>query len=1150
MTARSEATSDAIISPGRARASDWRRKLWRYGPLIFWIALICYASSAAMAAPQTSRIIGPLLRWLFPEITDAQLLAAHMTVRKLAHLTEYAVLALLASRAFLTSSKEFLRRRWLAVSFALAASLALLDELNQSYTPTRGGSIRDSLLDVTGASLALACVALLRWRRARRHSTRGRSINGLTLLLVLCLVAPTVYLPPPGPARAQVRPVYEEGALGLGLLLRRLQTTASVLHVGAHPDDEDSALIARLARGDGARVAYLSLTRGEGGQNRIGPELFDALGVIRTEELLQARRLDGGEQFFTRAFDFGFTKTRAEAAARWNEREVLGDIVRVIRMFRPTVIVSRFRGTPEDGHGHHQFAGHLTPLAFRAAADPAQFPEQLAEGLRPWQAQKLYVSENLRARTQTAQTNANATTNANSSANSNTVSNAQAAATNATQASAANVLRIETGLHDPLLGRSHYELAMEGRSQHKSQGEGQLELRGPQASGLRLVERAPSPFDSPEVERDIFDGLDTSINGITRAARLAGPAGASLVNDLAEIQRNASHAIDNFNVNDPSTVLAALHIGLTRTRAARANLAKLGDAGRGAHGAQGAGVTADPARLRDADLLLARKESEFAEGLRLALGLRFDALADTETVARGDSLVVAVRAYAPESERASVASLRLHAPARWKVEEIAPPEGAAVGAAVLQSNRERATREAYFRITVAPFADTTGPYWLDRERAGDLYRWDADDPKSLPFAPPPLRAEVVFEAAGEKLIYERPVEHRLLDAVRGEVRRELAVVHELDVQLSPRLVVVPAHVAARGTTVEFTLQLTNNLGRTTEPAGATIVSGSAGLVETTGGQDKPTHSQPFSFTRKGERATLKFRVPVRAGTKPGAYGVRPGVFPVFHAEPRPLSVRGFEFGERVLDYPHITARRYHTRQEADVRVFDLRVADVRVGYVMGSGDEVPEALRRMGLSVTLLEEADLAVGDLSRFDTVVVGVRASQTRPDFVANHRRLVEFVEHGGALVVQYQRPDYAEQNLAPFPAAMQLRDARGVQTISRVVDETAPVRILEPAHAAFTRPNRITAADFAGWVQERNLYNFVKIDPRYTPLLESHDAGETENRGGMVYARVGRGHYVYTSYSFFRQLPAGVPGAYRLFANLVSLPKSSAAAPHRRR
>ena len=278
-------------------------------------------------------------------------------------------------------------------------------------------------------------------------------------------------------ADAQVRPIYDTGAAGLVQLLQRLQTTASALHTGAHPDDEDSAFLARAARGDHARVAYLSLNRGEGGQNIIGTELFDALGVIRTEELLQARRLDGGEQFFTRTFDFGFSKRRDEAAARWNERDVLGDMVRVIRMFRPLVIYSRWGGTSADGHGHHQLAGYLTPIALKAAADPNQFPEQIQEGLRPWQTRKLY-SRPLE----------------------------EAPAT----------IQVQTGVFDPALGRTYAEIAFEGRSQHKSQNQGTIETLGPLASGLRALETIVSV---PKPEQSIFGGLDVSVPGL---AKLAG----------------------------------------------------------------------------------------------------------------------------------------------------------------------------------------------------------------------------------------------------------------------------------------------------------------------------------------------------------------------------------------------------------------------------------------------------------------------------------------------------------------------------------------------------------------------------------------------------------------------------------------------------
>jgi LmbE family N-acetylglucosaminyl deacetylase len=899
-------------------------------------------------------------------------------------------------------------------------------------------------------------------------------------------------------ARAQVRSTYDGGAVALGLLLRRLQTTASVLHTGAHPDDEDSALIARLARGDGARVAYLSLNRGEGGQNRIGAELFDALGIIRTEELLQARKLDGGEQFFTRSFDFGFTKTREETARRWNEREILEDMVRVIRRFRPLVVVSRWQGTPADGHGQHQFAGYLTPIAVRAAADPAAFPEQLAEGLRPWQARKFYVSHFGQA----------------------------AAAGQGT----AGVVEIDTGRFDPLLGRSFYELAMEGRSQHKSQGEAALELRGAQTSRVRLVERAPSLAQTAASEQNIYDGIDTTLRGIIRTAGLADD---KLSNDLERVESAARGALAQFNALDPRTIIAPLTAGLQHTQEARRTLARL---------------QVSPDARAEADFLLARKEHEFQEALRLAHGVRMDALADAETVARGDSFVVAVRVFAPDASAGRVAEVRLRAPETWRVEKLAQP---ATGETAFAA-RETAQAVAYFRVHVPADAEATQPYWLARSgqpptRRGDMYTWDKDDPKTEPFAPPLLSGEVSMDLGASPQVVSAPVEYRYLDPVRGEVRRELNVVPELTVQVDPALIIMP--LGARDRTQQVTLQLVNNVELPSSPqatatqATAAQATGVAG-ISLPDGWPQPAPAA-FGFNAKGDRAALTFTLDAPRAVKAGTYRVGVAAQPIYHTrraqQAQPLA---FRRAQRVISYPHIQTHYYYTDAETTVRLFDLQVAPVRVGYIMGSGDEVPEAIRRMNLNVTLLDETQLAVGDLSRFDTIVVGVRASQTRPDFVAHHSRLIEFARRGGALIVQYQRPDYAAKKLPPLPASMEVASVRpgGSPTIARVVDELAPVRVLAPAHPAFNFPNRITAADWEGWVQERNLYNFTTFDPGYTPLLESHDAGEGEQNGGEVYARIGRGHYVYTSYAWFRQLPAGVPGAYRLFANLLSLPKAA--------
>ncbi|HEV2801004.1 MAG TPA: PIG-L family deacetylase [Pyrinomonadaceae bacterium] len=906
-------------------------------------------------------------------------------------------------------------------------------------------------------------------------------------------------------ARAQVHSTYREGAVALGLLLRRLQTTASVLHTGAHPDDEDSALIARLARGDGARVAYLSLNRGEGGQNRIGAELFDALGIIRTEELLQARRLDGGEQFFTRAFDFGFTKTREETARRWNEREILADMVRVIRRFRPAVVVSRWQGTQADGHGQHQFAGYLTPIALSAAADPAEFPEQLAEGLRPWRVKKFYVSHfGQDATAATAATTTGATG----------------------QGRATGVVEIDTGRFDPLLGRSFYELAMEGRSQHKSQGEAALELRGAQTSRVRLVSRAESAMQTAAVEGSIYDGLDTTIRGIARTANLTDNA---LANDLKRIEETASAALQKFNVLDPRTVVTALTAGLDNTLEARSKLATLKDS---------------PDARAEADFLLAQKEREFREALQLAHGVRVDALASMETVAREDSFIVAVRAFVPE-QRARVAELRLRAPEGWRVERLLEPSKAETAFVA----RETPQSVAYFRVHVPADAEPTAPYWLARREAdpprrkGDMYVWRKDDPQTEPFAPPLIVGEAVIDVGASQVV-SAPVEYRYLDAVRGEVRRELNVVPEMTVRIDPSLIIVPLHTRARARQV--TLQLINNIE---------IPKGGAEHAIPTAGtrlrlpQGWPTpRGSVFKFESKGERVTAPITLTIPNDARAGAYSVGSSAHAMLSRLGRPelhrlSEVYNFGRTQHEISYPHIQTHYYYTDAEATVRLFDLRVAPVRVGYIMGSGDEVPEAIRRMGLDVTMLDESQLATGDLSRFDTIVVGVRASQTRPDFVAHHARLIEFVRRGGALIVQYQRPDYAAKKLPPLPAAMEVPPQRagGSPTIARVVDERAPVRVLAPAHPAFNFPNRITAADWDDWVQERNLYNFTTFDSGYTPLLESHDAGDAEGRGGQVYARLGRGHYVYTSYAWFRQLPAGVPGAYRLFANLLSLPKA---------
>jgi LmbE family N-acetylglucosaminyl deacetylase len=853
------------------------------------------------------------------------------------------------------------------------------------------------------------------------------------------------------------------GAAGVLQAIERLQTTASALHTAAHPDDEDTAFMARTARGDHARVAYLSLNRGEGGQNVIGPELFEALGVIRTEELLQARTLDGGGQFFTRTFDFGFSKRLDEAAALWNEREVLRDMVRTIREYRPLVVYAGFSGTPADGHGQHQLAGKLTPLAFEAAADPAEFPEQIDQGLRPWQARKLYVRQGFRPDPNNPPS-----------------------------------IRVETGIFDPLLGRTYFEIAMEGRSQHKSQEMGVPELRGPQASGLRLLE---SRVPAQPTETSVFDGIDVSTRGL---AGLCGLPPGVLQTELDLVADRARRALAEVDPLKPGGVVPLLADGLRATRAARAALKTAGA----------------PKDAKDeADFLLEIKEREFEDALRRAAGAVFDPLSDVETAVAGETFGVRARMFLADPSLVKIGTLSLEAPDGWAVEKGEVP-GTAPENPMARFFRETPTGSESFRVTVPASAQPTQPYWLRQPRQGLLFVWPDGAPWGRPFDAPVLRGVAELEIGGVPVSLRMPVQFRQIDQVRGELRRDVNVVPALSVALDSDLLVVPS--ATLGASRRIAVRLENH-----QNAAAT---GAVRLVVPAGWTVEPAEAG-FSLGAKGQRTAVTFTVTPARGTAPGRYEI---------AATATAGDRTCDLSMRTIAYPHIQTHRLYSRAVAQVRVLDLDVAPVSVGYIMGTGDQVPDAIRRMGRDVVLLGEDALAAGDLTRFDVIVVGIRASEARPDFVANHGRLLDYVRGGGTLIVQYQQPDYGTRHLAPFP----------VEYASRVTDETAPVTILQPQHPAFTTPNRITDADWDGWVQERNLYAFAKFDERYVPLLETRDPGEQPQRGGEVYAEIGKGRYVYTSYAWFRQLPAGVPGAYRLFANLLSLGGGGSASSHRDR
>lgn len=865
--------------------------------------------------------------------------------------------------------------------------------------------------------------------------------NCLRLLIPFVLLASVGWTT----SDAQVRALYDNGANGLARQLQRLQSTASVMHTGAHPDDEDSALVAYHARGLHARTAYLSLTRGSGGQNIIGSEQSDLLGVIRSEELLQARRLDGAEQYFSRAVDFGYSKHAAEAERMWGSEAVLDDMVRAIREFRPRVIVSRWQGTAADGHGHHQFTGYLTPLAYAAAADPERFPGQLESGLSPWKVEKLYVA--------------------------------------ARPGDGKNLLQVNTGQYDPVSGRSYFEIGMQGRSQQKTQQMGQLELHGPQFSYLRLED---SRVETEKSETTIFAGIDTSITGI---AAFEPGRNRALERALPRLQSTLDRALGSYDPLRPDELVPQLATGLQLAREAQENA--VGD---------------------DSRRLLATKVAEIEQALVMAAGINVDVLADTETVIPGDSMTVAIRVYGSGGKAIQVDEVELLLPEGWQYR---PSERQVLDNERRLRRKEQADFTTLLDVSVPTNARPTQPYWLKKPRNAFLYDWSAAGRSATrPFDEAIAIARTRLTIGNQELATHTDVKFRKVDPVRGELRRNVNVLPGLSVEPVSDLLLLP--VPETGMRYPASLTVHNNT--------SDDMRGEARFDLPDGWRLEPP-SAAFELAARPASATLSFDILPPARLQPGRY-VATAV----------ASAGGTDFRQTMheIAYPHIDTHRSYVPAEITIRAIDARIAPVRVAYVMGSGDKVPEALGRLGIDVTLLDDDALTAGDLGRFDTIVVGIRASQTRPAFVANNRRLLDFAASGGALIVQYQQADYIDKNLAPFSAEM----SRAV----RVVDETAPVRILEPDHPAFTFPNRISQADFEGWVQERNNHNFTDFDrDHYVPLTESHDPGEPESVGGMVYARIGSGHYVYTGYSWFRQLPNGVPGAYRLFANLLSLPAS---------
>ncbi len=842
------------------------------------------------------------------------------------------------------------------------------------------------------------------------------------------------------------------GVLEAGLVMRQLDGVKRVLMIGAHPDDEDTPLLTVLARGMGVETAYLSLTRGDGGQNLIGPEMGEGLGIIRTGELEAARALDGGVQFFGRAFDYGYSKSADEAFRHWPRDGLVEDVVRIIRRYRPQVVVTVWSGTPRDGHGQHEAAGLVAIEAFDAAGDPSRYP-----GVgEPWQAAKLYRSVRF--------------------------------------AREAGPVQIETGAYDPLLGRSHFQLAMESRSQHRSQDMGVPQPLGRRPSGLELIQShvADSDVDG------IFAGVDTTLVGLARD--LSGPAADAVGEHFTSYRGHLRRAEGALDLLRPDRAAPPLASAVLELQAAMARV-----------------EAADPEGGTSLSRELSTRLERAGYALRLVSSLVYDVRVDDDLVAEGDELRLDVRVWNGGRFTVNAEVPRVRTPGGgWSV-EIVDVGGSATGpAAVAPGDVALWT----FRVRVPAGADVSELYYLKQPRQGEMYNWEGEeDLAGDPRNPPVLSAvtDYTLTVPGVdvpvRLSMSAAAEFVGVDKARGEFRKPLLTVPALSVGMEPTMMAWPAGLQ-EARSVRVVLRNEADTG----------TSGSLTLEAPDGWSVVPDE-QPFEFDAPGAGRAFTFSVQPGPGVGEGSH--------VFRAVAVTRDGRRFDRRVDVIDYPHIPRSLYFAPAETRVSVFPVRVVEgLEVGYIMGSGDDGLEALRQLGVEVREVGSEAVRDGDFSEFDVIVLGIRVYETRPDVAAVNDQLLEFARSGGTVVVQYNKYEYPAGEYAPFPVSM------GSRPVDRVTDENSPVAFVDPESPVLTTPNRIGMADFEGWVQERGLYFLKEWDDRYTPILELTDPGEEPKLGSLVVAPVGDGLYVYAALAFFRQFPAGVPGAYRIFANLVSL------------
>jgi len=784
--------------------------------------------------------------------------------------------------------------------------------------------------------------------------------------------------------------------------LKSFREMGSVLYVAAHPDDENTLLIGYLARGRNYRTAYLSLTRGDGGQNVLGPQFDEKLGVARTQELLAARRLDGGRQFFSRAMDFGFSKDYKETLNIWDRQQVLSDVVRVIREFRPDVVINRFSTQPGGTHGHHTASAVLSLEAFKLAGDPTAFPEQ---HLPPWQPKHIFVNS---------------------------------------RGGGDGDIHMDISGNDSVTGYSFNELASRSRAMHKTQGFDNF--RGGAGGGSRT--ESFHLLAGEPATNDIMDGVDTTWN------RVSGGG---------EIGKLADEVISQFNPADVSASVPSL--------------LKL-------HGLLAA--------LPNKDSIVNEKSAQLDHILQSCLGLEVETTIPQSEVVPGE----AMQLHHSVTVHGSI-------PVRW------------MGVRYLSLQREvnpalqlSQAKPGVFDSTETLPANTplTQPYWLREDHTPGMFV--VDDPALIgtPENSPSFPIEQIFEVNGQTLVIPDEPVQILTGSASHEIRRKLDVIPPVYLKFNASVALF-APGKSHPVEVEMTASRPN-------------MSGTVQLEAPAGWSVTP-EKQSFALGNIGERKTFSFTVTAPAQATTSKIIASADIGGVRYRNER-----------EEISYSHIPRQLLQPVASLKALSLDLATRGRTVGYLPGAGDSVADCLTQMGYAVKTLDDADLTTNNLKHFDAVVIGVRAFNVRANLAPHLPALFAYAEAGGTVIAQYNRPDSLKATpVAPFDLHL---------SSDRVTDETAAMTFLAPEHPVLNTPNKITAADFEGWVQERGIYFPNQWDEHFIPIFACNDPGESPLKGSLLVAQTGKGYYVYTGIVFFRELPAGVPGAYRLFANLISLGK----------